>query len=258
MSATPAYTNTEEGLRQLLQEIRTAAKSGDIEKVARFVEDMEIPNYEVWFTTNFGQERGESWAEPYGSKIEKNNRAIEEVFGRMAKEDGEFIVHKLNEKEMYGAQTPSIDVYFADWKAANMPTNSKGEPIGRFVFIAGKFRWTADAWFPSSRLWFPNGGKIVTGKVVQAKLVKRVNPVYPAEDAAQHISGTVRVYYVIGADGAVYNAHAISGEGLSDDPGLRKAAEDALLQWRYQPATLNGKPVQVNAVTVDIVFSPKN
>jgi outer membrane biosynthesis protein TonB len=63
---------------------------------------------------------------------------------------------------------------------------------------------------------------------------------------------------VIGADGAVYNAHAISGEGLSEDPDLRRAAEDAVLQWRYQPATLNGKPVQINAVTVDIVFSPKN
>ena len=94
--------------------------------------------------------------------------------------------------------------------------------------------------------------------MVPAKLVKSVNPAFPAEAAAQHVNGTVRVYYVIGADGAVYNAHAISGEGLSDDPGLRKAAEDAVIQWRYQPATLNGKPVQTNAATIDIVFSPNN
>jgi TonB family protein len=255
---TPTYPNTEEGLRQLLQEVRATAKSGDEKKVAGFVKDMEIPNYEAWFTTTFGQERGESWAEPYGKNIEKNNRALQEVFGRMARDDGEFIVHKLNEKELYGAQTPSIDIYFADWKARSMPINSKGEPIGRFVFLDGKFRWEATSWFPSSKLWFPNGGKTVTGKVVPAKLVKKVDPAYPGEVAAQHISGTVRVYYVIGADGAVYNAHAISGEGLSDNPSLRKAAEDAVIQWRYQPATFNGKPVQMNAVTIDIVFSPKN
>jgi len=254
----PTYPNTEEGLRQLLQEVRATAKSGDKEKVARFVTDMQIPNYEVWFTTNFGQERGESWAEPYGAKLEKSNRAIEEVFGRMAKEDGEFIVHKLDEKKMYGPQTPPIDIYFADWKPQSLPPNSKGEPIGHFVFIAGKFRWDSTSWFPSSRLWFPEGGKIITGKMVPAKLVKSVNPAFPAEAAAQHVNGTVRVYYVIGADGAVYNAHAISGEGLSDDPGLRKAAEDAVIQWRYQPATLNGKPVQTNAATIDIVFSPNN
>jgi hypothetical protein len=168
--ATPTYANTEEGLRQLLQEVRATAKSGDEEKMAGFVKDMEIPNYEVWFTTTFGQERGESWAEPYGAKMEKNNRAIEEVFGRMAKEDGEFIVHKLNEKEIYGAQTPSIEIYFADWKTPSMPTNSKGEPIGRFVFIAGKFRWDSTSWFPSSRLWFPNGGKLSPAKRFQRSL----------------------------------------------------------------------------------------
>ncbi len=56
----------------------------------------------------------------------------------------------------------------------------------------------------------------------------------------------------------VYNAHALSGEGLSEDPSLRKAAEDEVLQWRYQPATMDGKPIQTNAVTVDLKFSPKS
>jgi hypothetical protein len=41
---------------------------------------------------------------------------------------------------------------------------------------------------------------------------------------------------------------------LSEDPSLRIAAEVAVIQWRYQPATLDGKPIQTNAVTVDITF----
>jgi len=67
----------------------------------------------------------------------------------------------------------------------------------------------------------------------------------------------VRVHFVIGEDGIVYNAHAISGEGLSEDPLLRKAAEEAVLQWRYEPATLVGKPIQIDA-TADVIFSQKN
>jgi TonB family protein len=85
-----------------------------------------------------------------------------------------------------------------------------------------------------------------------------VEPIYPSDAAARNISGTVRVYYVIGGDGVVYNAHALSGEGLSEDPSLRKAAEEAVLQWRYQPATMDGKPIGTNAVTVDLKFSPQN
>jgi len=60
----------------------------------------------------------------------------------------------------------------------------------------------------------------------------------------------VRVYYLIGGDGAVYNAHAISGEGLSNEPSLRKAAEEAVIQWRYQPATLDGNPSKQVALPV--------
>lgn len=48
----------------------------------------------------------------------------------------------------------------------------------------------------------------------------------------------------------VYHAHAISGEGLSDDASLRKAAEQAVLRWRYQPGTVDGKPFQAT-VTAD-------
>lgn len=65
-------------------------------------------------------------------------------------------------------------------------------------------------------------------KLVSAKLVKTVDPAYPPEAAAQRITGTVCGYFVIGADCVVYNAHAISGQGLSNDPDLRKAGEQAV------------------------------
>jgi TonB family protein len=97
--------------------------------------------------------------------------------------------------------------------------------------------------------------KITHAKIIQPKLVKEVDPIYPPEAATRNAVGTVRVYYVIGGDGLVYNAHAISGEGLSEDPSLRKAAEEAVLQWRYEPGTFDGKPFQTT-VTPDITFRP--
>lgn len=55
-------------------------------------------------------------------------------------------------------------------------------------------------------------------------------------------------------DGVVYNPHAISAEGFSDDAPLRKATEEAVMQWRFQTGTMNGKDFQTTT-TVDLIFS---
>lgn len=93
---------------------------------------------------------------------------------------------------------------------------------------------------------------------VPPKLIKQVQPVYPAVAEAQHTVGTVRLEFVVGADGAVYNPHPLAGKGLSDDPSLIKAAKDAVLQWRYQPATVEGKPLQAAGILATITFAPRN
>jgi hypothetical protein len=85
--------------------------------------------------------------------------------------------------------------------------------------------------------------KVGTPKIVPAKLIKKVAPVYPPDATARGINGVVRVYFVIGGDLKVY---------------LRKAARDAILHWRYEPAALDGKPIETNAVSVDVNFSPKH
>jgi outer membrane biosynthesis protein TonB len=104
------------------------------------------------------------------------------------------------------------------------------------MFIDGAFRWES-----SIQSFRPSQTKITHAKIVQPKLVKRVDPIYPSEAAARNIVGTVRVYYVIGGDGLVYNAHAISGEGLSEDPSLRKAAEEAVREG-HRTATARASP----------------
>jgi TonB family protein len=88
----------------------------------------------------------------------------------------------------------------------------------------------------------------VGGDVKPAKLIASVPPIYPSLAKSQHVSGDVRVDALIDPNGHVTTMKVVSGPTL-----LHQAAMDALHQWRYQPATLDGKPVQMH-LTVTIQF----
>jgi len=63
---------------------------------------------------------------------------------------------------------------------------------------------------------------------------------------AQRVSGGVTIDALIDASGRVTTMKVISGPTL-----LQQAAMDALKQWKYQPATLDGKAVPMHlSVTV--------
>jgi protein TonB len=75
-----------------------------------------------------------------------------------------------------------------------------------------------------------------------------VPPSYPALARNQRISGDVRIDALIDANGHVTTMKVVSGPTL-----LHQAAMDALRQWKYQPATLNGNTVAMH-LTVTIQF----
>jgi TonB family protein len=88
----------------------------------------------------------------------------------------------------------------------------------------------------------------VGGDVTQAKLISAVSPVYPMLAKNQHVSGNVLVDALIDATGRVTTMKIVSGPTL-----LHQAAMDALKQWKYRPALLDGKPVPMH-LTVTIQF----
>ncbi len=103
---------------------------------------------------------------------------------------------------------------------------------------------------PSVPAATPSDQPVRVGGVVQeAKLIQRRDPVYPALARQARLQGVVRLEAVIGPNGRVEKAEAISGPPL-----LRQAAIDAVKQWVYQPATLNGKPVRVTT-QIEINFT---
>jgi protein TonB len=89
----------------------------------------------------------------------------------------------------------------------------------------------------------------VTSEVQAAKLIKKVQPVYPRLAIIARISGTVRLTGIIGKDGLIQQLQVIDGPQL-----LVQAAVDAVRQWVYRPTLLSNKPVEVIA-PIDVIFT---
>jgi TonB family protein len=94
----------------------------------------------------------------------------------------------------------------------------------------------------------PPAPRPVGGDVKPAHLISSVPPLYPTLAKNQHVEGDVRVDALIEANGRVSAMKVISGPTL-----LHQAAMDALRQWKYQPATLDGNAVPMH-LTVTIQF----
>ena len=87
------------------------------------------------------------------------------------------------------------------------------------------------------------------GDVKPAKVIRSVAPVYPAAAKAQHIAGNVKIDALIDASGNVASAKILSGPSE-----LHMAALQAVKQWKYQPAQLDGNPTPMH-LTVTVQFS---
>jgi TonB family protein len=88
----------------------------------------------------------------------------------------------------------------------------------------------------------------IGGDVRAARLLSSTPPVYPTLAKTQHVQGAVRVDALVDAAGKISSMKVVSGPVL-----LHQAAMDALRQWKYQAATLDGKPVPMH-LTVTVQF----
>lgn len=70
------------------------------------------------------------------------------------------------------------------------------------------------------------------------RLLHMTTPLFPPAAKHANVNAVVTVEAVIGKDGKVTNAHALSGPQM-----LRWIAEDALRHWQYEPTLLDGQPV---------------
>jgi len=92
----------------------------------------------------------------------------------------------------------------------------------------------------------PSGANIpdiypVGGDIVAPKPAKPVNPVYSDDALKAKVDGIVILEMELDEKGIPVGVHILKDLA----PGLGDAALDALKQWRFEPATKDGKPVRV-------------
>ena len=89
-----------------------------------------------------------------------------------------------------------------------------------------------------------------TSQLVQPQIVVKREPDYPRFAQQMKLRGVVELTATIGVDGRVKAIKLVKGT-----PILAKAAQDAVMQWVYKPAMLNGVPIE-NAIDISITFDP--
>jgi TonB family protein len=117
-----------------------------------------------------------------------------------------------------------------------------GNPPGNPLFVAVTPR------LPTA-VTRESGVKTVGGEVSSPKLLNQVAPAYPDKVRKEKVIGQVVIQAVIEKDGTVARASVVRPV----HPDLDASALEAVRQWRYEPARLNGKPVAVY-MTITVAF----
>jgi TonB family protein len=245
--ALAAYPESAEGLTNLLQDWLAAIKMGDTAKSAQFLECFAIPDHATWFENTFGPMEGTrlaakfealqaqdlDWLKKRGEQVVKQDKlaVVVAVYAKLG--DTRSLLQAVLNAELQ----PTALCHASSRAGAN---DNSPYFLGYFVYVDGGFRYfeqqVMQALSSAPPLRIAIGGNVQT-----ARLINRVQPVYPEEASKGKISGTVKLHVVIAKDGKILQIQVVSGHPL-----LVQAAIDAVRQWQYQPTLLNGQPVEVD------------
>ena len=117
---------------------------------------------------------------------------------------------------------------------------------GKTVATAIITDFTTSAQFPPNSFTPPPGVSPQAGCMnpVPPRLIKQVVPQYPENARQSRVQGTVAVDAWIPLDGIPRIGEVVG----RINPDLERSAIAALRDWRYEPATCNGRPVEVETV----------
>jgi TonB family protein len=101
----------------------------------------------------------------------------------------------------------------------------------------------------------PNMMRIrIGGNVQAAKVITKVQPIYPESAKAAGAQGSVLLHVIVSKDGRPLSLQVLNSQ---ISPDLARAAVEAVSQWRYQPTLLNGQPVEIDTtITVNFTLLP--
>ncbi|HVT60662.1 MAG TPA: energy transducer TonB [Thermoanaerobaculia bacterium] len=143
------------------------------------------------------------------------------------------------------AQTLEPRLYNADLSAFGAP----GALLTRHPWVAPE-----PPWRPANRLVRPLAGAS-DEQVTKPEILSRRPPFFPGYARRLGIQGAVVISSVISETGALRD---VALWQPSPSAGLDAAALDTLCDWRFRPATLKGKPVEVYySLTLNFEVRPR-
>jgi TonB family protein len=85
-----------------------------------------------------------------------------------------------------------------------------------------------------------------SSKEEDRKVVRKIDPTYPAMAKQMNISGTVKVLAVVAQDGSVKRVEPVGGSPL-----LIQASEEAIKRWKFAPAAAESNEL------IELHFHPR-
>lgn len=259
-------TDSSEGLQSQIAEILNALKAKNVARANELIHNLLMPENSTWFTDVYGPGFGSSLARAYRKAVPDLEEEIKKIYEADARAG--LLQARVSKYADPGAVNAPIDhflncmnrivpLYEASFlgdrptmQFALTPGNLKqtgGDLDGFFAFYQGGFRF-----IPMNILMSLPGERPIRihlgMNVMQSKLLTKVYPKYPEEALKKHLHGRVVVRLELDINGNLQEAKLIEG-----DPVLGRAFMEAVKQWRFEPTTLDGDPVEVE-VDAETVF----
>jgi hypothetical protein len=98
----------------------------------------------------------------------------------------------------------------------------------------------------------------LSDSVVTPRAIEKVQPIYPDDAAKRGIEATIYLFVLIDEEGYVVKTTLDTTRTFFSHPGehktakfeakLAQSAKDAVMQWKFKPGTINGKPSAMGIV----------
>ena|SRR2546423_7247667 len=251
------YHDSVSGLQKLARDVMKAQKENNGARAAALLDALVLPNYERWYRENFDDEAVRRVLPAYASNSKTIPTQLASFFLKAQAEHFTVIEAKRFEKD--------CDDNSSEQTFNTLDARLKGVPLyelrflngGKFLrlfafaYVDGTFRYVVTPNFaePAPKRSEAANPRVKQGGTVQAaKLISKVQPVYPQIAREERLSGTVRLHAIVAKDGSVRSLRVVSGRC-----SLARASIDAVRKWRYSTTLLNGNPVEVDT-TIDVIF----
>jgi len=277
----PPVANSPKGFDQQYKKLLQVYENGDEQEIRAQFQTFLIPKH--WFTDTFGPDQGPKLADQYWelflSFVSETTGEFQNVayFGAAGRSPqlqtklwrsdkasprvprvtpaAVLPLPQVQQFQIRYQSGPSVDYdnprpTYGQAPAPRVLSVRRGHVdlwVDSFIYLEGGFRFFGGNTYP---FWDPCSK---TGPRPSGHLIQRVTPIYP-KDAPSPLDVhpyLVEMRLTVAKDGSVKDAVIIDGNSYLVD-----AARQAVLQWRYEPFTQCGEPVE-KQLDVFVGFRPK-